>query len=160
MSVLVRYRWFVLAGVVAVVAALVAVVLWWPRSEPEQPRERAYREYDVCLLTPSEGLADPQAAAVWAGAQEVSLARGVRLVYLPVAGQQTPARAGEFLASLVGQGCEVIVLVGAAPVMAAAANEGNGSATILAVGDEIDGSSSETITSSTVDVLMSIVPEE
>jgi hypothetical protein len=159
MSVLVRYRWFVLAGVVVIVAVLAAVVVWWPRSEP--PRQRVYREFDVCLLTPGEGLADPQAAAVWAGAQDVSLERSVRLLYLPVTGQQTPARAGEFLASLVGQGCDVIVAVGAAPVLAVqAAGESYASTTILTVGDEIDGSSSEAITSSTVDALRRVVPAE
>ena len=65
-----KYRWFVVGGVVLLVVIVVAVLVWWPSSEPE-PRAREYRDFDVCLLTPARGLADPQVAAVWAGAQDV-----------------------------------------------------------------------------------------
>jgi hypothetical protein len=141
-----------------VLAGVVSVILWWPEPVAE-PRAREYREFDVCILTPDRGLADPQVAAVWAGAQEVSLAQRVPVLYVPVVGEQTPARAGEFLASLVAQKCEVIVAVGAAPVAAVVTNEANyAGATIVAVGDEIDDSSNERITSSTVDVLSGLVP--
>lgn len=159
MGVLVRYRWWVLAGVVVLVLSVVAAVVWWPRPEPEDPRARIYREFDICLLTPAQGLADPQVAAAWAGAQEVSVAQSVPVLYLQVAGEQTPERAAEFLATLVAQECEVIVAVGSAPVAAVAANEANyAGVTIVAVGDEIDDSSNERITSSTVDVLTALVP--
>lgn len=146
--------------VVAAVGVVVAgVVALWPDPEPA-PRARQYRDYDVCLLTGERGLADAQAAAVWAGAQRVSEQRKVRVMYLAVTGEQTPQRAGEVLASLVARDCEVIVAVGAAPVAAVAADEGRyPDATIVAVGDEIDASSVERITSSTVDVLLELVPE-
>jgi hypothetical protein len=160
MGVLVRYRWWALAGVALLVGVVVGAVVWWPGTEPVvEPRARDYREFDVCVLTPGAGLADPHAAAVWAGAQEVSLAQRVPVLYLPVAGEQTPQRAAEYLASLVAQDCEVIVAVGAAPVAAVAANEANyAGATIVAVGDEIDDSGIDRIAPSTVDVLSALVP--
>jgi hypothetical protein len=111
-------------------------------------------------LTPVAGLADAQVAAVWAGAQEVSASRRVRLIYLPVLGEQTPERAGEVLASLIQQDCEIIVAVGQAPVAAAHADTANHpGVTIVAVGDQIDDSSADQIERSTVDVLMALVPE-
>ena len=128
----------------------------WPDPEPA-PWARQYRDYDVCLLTGERGLADAQAAAVWAGAQQVSEQRRVRVMYLAVTGEQTPQRAGQVLASLVARDCEVIVAVGAAPVAADEARYPD--ATIVAVGDEIDASSDERITSSTGDVLLEMVPD-
>lgn len=155
-----RYRWWLVTAVVVTVGAAVAVVVWWPRSPAvEEPRARQFQDFDVCLLTPAQGLADPQVAAVWAGAQEVSLTRSVRVRYRQVSGEQTAERAGQFLASLVQQGCEVIVAVGPAPAAAAGAYEaGHASVMIVAVGDGIDGSSPETIEASTVDVLLGLVP--
>lgn len=154
-----RYRWLVGAVLALAVGVLVAVIVWWPEREPE-PRARVYRDYDVCVLMSGRGLADPQAAAVWSGAQQVSQVRDVRVLYVSVAGEQSPQRAGEFLASLVQQECEVIVAVGEGPVAAAAANKAKfPAATIVAVGDEIEDTSNEDITSSTVEVLLRLVPE-
>jgi ABC-type sugar transport system substrate-binding protein len=156
-----RYRWYVLAGAgVLATALLAAAVWWWLRPESgQEPRARVYREFDICVLMPGDGLADPEAAAVWAGVQEVSLAQRVRALYLPVAGEQTPERAAQFLATLVTQECEIIVAVGGAPVAAVATNEAkHAGTTIVAVGDEIENSSHERITSSTVDVLTELVP--
>jgi hypothetical protein len=77
------------------------------------------------------------------------------VLYLPVAGEQTPARAREFLGSLAQQSCEVIVAVGEAPVAAAHGAKFPG-ATIVAVGDGIDGSTNVDITRSTVEVLLNL----
>jgi hypothetical protein len=159
-SVLTRYRWFIVAGVVVLVGAAVAIIVWWPSPESAPPRARQYKDFDICLLTPQRGLADPDVAAVWAGAQEVSLQRSVRVLYLAVAGEQTPTRAAEYLASLVAQGCEVIVAVGPAPVAAVAVHEADyPQSTIVAVGVEIDDSSDARRKSSTMDVLTSLVPQ-
>ncbi len=153
-----RYRWHVLAGLLLIVGAIVTTILLWPDKEEPQ-RARVYRDYDVCVLTGSRGLADAQASAVWKGAQQVSLLRKVRLLYVPVAGDQTPERAAEFLGSLVQQECEVIVAVGEAPVAAAAANKSKFPHTaIVAVGDDIDESSNDRVTSSTVELLLRLVP--
>jgi len=156
-----RHRWPLLAGVVALVAAIVAVVvLTGPEPEP-QPRARAYRDYDVCVLTGDRGLADPSAAAVWAGVQQVSALRDVRVLYVPVAGEQTAARATELLGSLVQQQCDIIVAVGDAPVAAVAVNKTRyPNTTILAVGHEIDASSDAKATASTVEALLNLVPEK
>ena len=155
-----RPRWVWPVGVVAAAGVVVAaVVALWPDPEPA-PRAREYRDYDVCLLTGERGLADTQAAAVWAGAQRVSEQRKVRVMYLAVTGEQTPQRAAEVLASLVARDCEIIVAVGSAPVAAVAAEKGRyPDATIVAVGNDIDASSDERITQSTVDVLLRLVPE-
>jgi hypothetical protein len=146
--------------VAVVLLGAVAVIVLWPEPEPEPaPRAREYRDYDVCVLTSDQGLADPSAAAVWAGAQEVSAQRRVRVLYVPVAGEQTPERAKEFLGSLVQQSCEVIVVVGDAPV-AAAHGAKFPDTTIVAVGDQIDASTNPGITRSTVEVLLNLVPKE
>src|SRR5690606_21811689 len=126
---------------------------------PEEPRARIYREFDICVLMPGDGLADPEAAAVWAGVQEVSLAQRVRALYLPAVGEQTPERAAQFLATRVMQECEIIVAVGDGPVAAVATNEAKyADTTIVAVGDEIEDSSHERTTSSVVEVLTELVP--
>ena len=107
-----RHRWWLLGAVLIVVGAVLAAIVWWP--EPvEEPRARVYREFDICILTPDRGLADPQAAAVWAGAQEVSLAQSVPVLYVPVMGEQSPQRAAEFLALELRRHAEIVRASGA-----------------------------------------------
>jgi hypothetical protein len=98
---------------------------------------------------------------VWAGAQRVSSERRVRALYEPVVGEQTPQRAEQFLASLVAQNCGVIVAVGDAPVAAAVADRAKYPGThIVVVGLEIDRSSADATTASTITVLSGLVPAQ
>lgn len=117
-----RLMWWCWGGVAAL-GAVLAVVAWvaWPVAEPEVPRAREYRDYDMCLLTGQKGIAEGPAAAAWAGMQTVSLETNVRVGYMPVSGEQTPARAQQFLATQVQQRCAIIVAVGEAQVAAVAA---------------------------------------
>jgi hypothetical protein len=156
-----RYRWWVLAGA-AVVLAGVALAVWlsWPEPDPgPEPLTRPHRDFDVCMLMPGPGLSDPQVAAAWSGVVEVARARNVRAQHLAVAGEQSPERSGQFLASLVQQECEVIVAVGSGPVAAVAADRAKyPGSTIVAVGDEIEDMPNERVTASTVEVLSGLVP--
>ena len=85
----VRQRWWLAGGAAFV---LVVALTWalWPASEPDPPpRAREYLDYTACLLTGDRGIADPQAAPVWAGLQDASLATRAKVQYLAVTGPQT-----------------------------------------------------------------------
>jgi sugar phosphate isomerase/epimerase len=114
-----RRVWWIVA-VAVVLAAAAATTLVLVRRHPA-PRARQYRSVDVCLLTGAAGVADPQAAEVWAGMRDASLATRVRVSYLPVVGAQTQANALPFAQSLIQRHCRVILAVGAVEVAAAAA---------------------------------------
>jgi hypothetical protein len=106
-----RGRWLVGGGVVVVlVAGLLAWVLW-PDGRPD-PRSRVYTEATACLLTPAAGVVDKQAAPVWAGMQQASLATRGKVQYLEVDGPQTSAQAATYLATLARSKCDLILTVG------------------------------------------------
>ena len=129
-------------GAIAALAAVLAVVTWfaWEPVPPETPRAREYRNYDICLLTGEQGIATGPAKAAWEGLQTVSLETKVRLSYLTVTGEQTAARAQQFVASQVQQKCGIIVAVGAHQV--AAVNEVKDkypTVRFVVTGDQVDG---------------------
>ncbi|MEH0841291.1 hypothetical protein V6U81_02700 [Micromonospora sp. CPCC 205711] len=102
------------------VAALVVVaggLAWalWPADAPP-PRQREYRAETACLLTGEKGVAEPEAAPVWAGMQEASVATHVKIQYLEVNGPQTAENAETYLASLVQSRCDLILSAGPGPV--------------------------------------------
>ncbi|GAA2707814.1 hypothetical protein GCM10010429_20220 [Micromonospora olivasterospora] len=90
------------------------VWLLWP-ADPTK-REREYRAETACLLTGEKGVADPDAAPVWAGMQEASVVTHVKVQYLEVSGPQTAENAETFLASLAQSKCDLILTVGSVPV--------------------------------------------
>jgi basic membrane lipoprotein Med (substrate-binding protein (PBP1-ABC) superfamily) len=108
-----RRGWY--AGVAVLVAAVVgiAVALWAPR-DPE-PRARQYLDFTACLLTDGGGIAGPEAASVWAGMQNASLATRAKVRYLAVAGEQSTENAMAFLASLAQSQCSLVFAVGDLP---------------------------------------------
>ncbi len=116
-----RLTWWMWGGI-AGLAAVLAVVSWlaWPVTTPEPARAREYRDFDVCLLTDAQGIAAGPAATAWAGLQEVSKRRSVRVSYLGVSGERGEERAKQLLATQVQQRCAIIVAVG--PVQVAAAD--------------------------------------
>jgi basic membrane lipoprotein Med (substrate-binding protein (PBP1-ABC) superfamily) len=69
---------------------------------------------DACLLTGSQGLADPAAAQAWAGLEDASQATTARVSYLAVTGPATEAGAQPFAGTLLVRGCDVVVASGAA----------------------------------------------
>jgi hypothetical protein len=110
----VRPPWWAVAAAALAVVVVLAWVLW--PSDPPPPRQREYRAETACLLTGEKGVAAPEAAPVWAGMQEASLATHVKIQYLEVNGPQTATNAETFLASLVQSSCDLILTVGPAPV--------------------------------------------
>jgi hypothetical protein len=110
----VRPPWWALAAAALAVVVVLAWVLW--PSDPPPPRQREYRAETACLLTGAKGVAEPEAAPVWAGMQEASLATHVKIQYLEVTGPQTAENAETYLASLVQSRCDLILSAGSAPV--------------------------------------------
>lgn len=108
-----RRGWY--AGVAVLFAAVVgiAVALWATRDS--EPRARQYLDFTACLLTDERGIAGPEAAAVWAGMQETSLATRAKVRYRAVAGEQSTENAVTFLASLAQSECSLVFAVGDLP---------------------------------------------
>jgi hypothetical protein len=111
-----RWRW-VLWGVAATLAAVLAVLVMWPSPRPA-PRARPYLAFTACLLTDGQGLAGSAAGPVWAGMQDASLATRAKVQYLPTVGVADVAGVLPYLASLAQRHCDLIVAVGAAQVAA------------------------------------------
>ncbi|GIH08569.1 hypothetical protein Rhe02_66360 [Rhizocola hellebori] len=112
------WSWGGIAGL-AVILAVVAWIAWPPPTTPEPSRAREYRDFDMCILTDSNGIAAKPASAAWAALQEVSKRHSVRLSYLTVSGEQTEANAKQFLNTQVQQRCGIIVAVGQTQAAAA-----------------------------------------
>ncbi|MEN3307877.1 MAG: hypothetical protein V7603_4079 [Micromonosporaceae bacterium] len=116
-----RIWWIAGAALVAVAVVTTLIVVLGHRGRRlPPPRAREYRPVDACLLTGPGGLADPPAAAVWAGMQDASLATRTRVSYLPVVGPDTVAAALPFAQSLIQRQCAVILAVGQVEVGAVA----------------------------------------
>jgi hypothetical protein len=115
-------RWVLLglgtavAGVGIGLAVSGAPLPWSPGSGRALPpaRARVYESVDACLLTGSQGLADPDASQVWAGMEDASKATTARVSYLAVTGPATEAEAAPFAGTLLVRGCKVVVASGAA----------------------------------------------
>src|SRR6266540_1993395 len=107
-----RRRLVEVAGVVAGVL-VAAVLVWalWPAGSGPAPRARQYLDFTACLLTGEHGVADADAAPVWAGMQDASLQTRAEVQYLVVVGEQTVANAGPFLASLAQSRCDLVIAV-------------------------------------------------
>lgn len=105
------------AGALVVVAAVTLPFLLGSGSSVPQGQ---YLSFTACLLTDSHGLADPSAAAAWAGLQKASAATRLQAQYLAV--PQTAHDAGPYLATLVVQRCGVVVTVGVRQAAAVAAD--------------------------------------
>jgi hypothetical protein len=103
---------------------LVVGLVWllWPSPQPVALRARQYLAFDACLLTDSNGLAGAQAAPVWAGMQDASLATRAKVSYLSVYGPDRPDNVVPFLAGLIQRHCDLIVAVGPSQVSAVVAD--------------------------------------
>ncbi|MFF5290090.1 hypothetical protein [Paractinoplanes globisporus] len=115
-----RKTWLIGGAAVAVVAIVLTVVLV-TRDDPE-PRARQYTAATACLLTPAAGVTDRDAVPVWDGMQKASLATHGKVRYLAVIGDQTPANAATYLATLALGNCNLILAAGPAPAAAVDAN--------------------------------------
>lgn len=111
-----------LAVVAALAAGGVAAWLLRPRPASEPPRARQYIDFTACLLTDEQGIQSPQAAPVWAGMQDASLATHAKVQYLSVSGPQTVDNAAAFLASLTQGRCNLVFATGDTPVTATREN--------------------------------------
>ncbi|MER7753639.1 hypothetical protein [Kitasatospora sp. NPDC097643] len=102
--------------------AVTGTVALWPQDDKQAPqpvRAREYKPTQACLLTPSNGLADPQSAQAWAGLQDASTQTHIQVRYLAAAGEDTAGNAAPYLASLAVGGCQAVVVTGDAEVQAA-----------------------------------------
>jgi basic membrane lipoprotein Med (substrate-binding protein (PBP1-ABC) superfamily) len=113
-------RWIIWAVAVGGVVLLTVVLtwLWWPSPKAPAPRARQYTQFVVCLLTGEQGIAGTEAAPVWAGMEDASLASLAKVQYLPVTGPATEANAEPYLTGLVQRQCDMILAVGTAEVAA------------------------------------------
>jgi hypothetical protein len=87
-------RWLLVTGSALVVAVAVGWAVW--PSQPA-PRARQYLEFTACLLTDDHGITGPEAAPVWAGMQEASLATRAKVQFASVVGRQSVENAVPFL---------------------------------------------------------------
>jgi basic membrane lipoprotein Med (substrate-binding protein (PBP1-ABC) superfamily) len=117
-----KRKWWLVAAVVAL--AIVLAALLWPRSTPGRvlppTRQRAYSAWRACLVTGSEGLADPVVAPVWAGMQTASARTTAQVTFLAAAGDGSVGAAEPYVASLATGHCGLIVAVGSAQIQAVA----------------------------------------
>jgi hypothetical protein len=135
MTMRVPGRWVVLGlGTVLVGVGIGLAVsgapLPWSSSGRALPpvRARVYESVDACLLTGSQGLADPVTSQFWAGMEDASKATSARVSYLAVTGPATQAEAAPFAGTLLLRGCKVVVASGSAEraaVLAEAARFGS-----------------------------------
>lgn len=116
-----RARWITGSAAVLVVAA-VAVAFWLGGggSNAPQVRARQYTSSEACLLTDDRGIAGRQAAVVWAGMEDASLATHGKVSYLQVAGPATVPNAIPYANSLLQRHCDMVLGVGAAQAGAVA----------------------------------------
>jgi hypothetical protein len=116
-----RRRWWI-AGALTVVLLAAGLLTWvlWPEPETD-PRARVYTEANACLLTPADGVTGKDAAPVWAGMQQASLATRGKVQFLEVDGPQTAQNAATYLATLVAGKCDLVLAAGPGPNAAVAA---------------------------------------
>jgi hypothetical protein len=108
-------RWSAAGALLAI-----AVLAWvlWPGPNNPQPtaaRARPYLAYTACLLTGELGLTDPDAAPIWAGLQDASLATHAKVEYLAVTGPQTVDNAVTYVNTLAQTRCNLVIAAGAVP---------------------------------------------
>ena len=112
-----RTPWVIGGALLVLVAGVLTWVLW-PGDDRPDPRARVYTDASACLLTPAAGVVDKAAAPVWAGMQQASLATRGKVSFLEVDGPQTGDNAKSFLGTVASGGCDLVLVVGPAPVAA------------------------------------------
>jgi basic membrane lipoprotein Med (substrate-binding protein (PBP1-ABC) superfamily) len=120
-----RNRWWIGVAAAGAAAVVAVVFLLLPGSAPGRvlppTRARAYTDFQACLLTDSGGIAQADAAPVWAGMEGSSTRTGAKVSYLSVAGPDTVGNAETYVNTLVERGCNVVLAVGDTQVAAAQA---------------------------------------
>lgn len=108
-----RTRWAVGTAGALVIAAAIAALLINSRT-PGQPavRARQYTAHQACLLTDAHGITTPQAAAVWAGMEDASLATHAKVIYLQTAGPATVGNTIPYANTLIQRHCDMILATG------------------------------------------------
>jgi hypothetical protein len=116
-----RWRWVAAACAVLVIGGLTGGLLATASSGPA-PRARVYLAFTACLLTSSQGLSSPQAAAAWAGMEDASLATRAKVQYLAVPPGTSGVGARPYLTSLLLRKCGAVVATGPAQTAAVTAD--------------------------------------
>ncbi|MCC3770468.1 BMP family ABC transporter substrate-binding protein [Streptomyces sp. UNOC14_S4] len=113
-----RRRSWVAAGAGAVVLTgglIAAIVLSGGGDGGQEPRARQYTDHSACLLTDGRGVTGDEAAPVWAGMEDASLATHAKVTSLPVFGPDTVANAVPYVNTLVQRRCDIVLAVGRTP---------------------------------------------
>lgn len=110
-----RHWWAAGAGGVLALMLLCAGIILLVNGNSQQApvRARQYAASQACLLTDSRGITSPQAATVWAGMEDASLATHAKVTYLSTFGPATAANAIPYANSLIQEHCDVVLAVGA-----------------------------------------------
>ena len=108
-----RRRWLIVGLGLAVLTGI-AVWLWPSTSDRQLPPPRAvvYRDFQACLLTGPQGLADPAAATVWSGMQDASTATRAKVSYLANPGPDTAGSVSPYVATLLQRKCNTVLTIG------------------------------------------------
>ncbi len=96
-------------------------------------RARRYLTFTACLVTGSQGVASGEAAVVWAGMEQASVATRVQVEFLPVKVGSSAAAAVPYVDGLLQRRCGVVIATGAAQVAALDAAAAGGPSAVLAV---------------------------
>jgi hypothetical protein len=121
-----RFWWIPAGGAVfALLTAIVVVAIAPHEREVPPPRARQYTDHTACMLTDQQGLAGPEAAAVWAGMQRASVATLTKISYLAATGPATTANARTYAAALTQQHCQLVIGVGPSQAEALSAESAN-----------------------------------
>jgi basic membrane lipoprotein Med (substrate-binding protein (PBP1-ABC) superfamily) len=95
-----------------VAGAVVATVALQGGGGTAQSRARQYTAFDACLLTDAHGVVGADAAAVWAGMEDASLATHAKVSWAQVYGPATVANAVPYVNTLVQGRCDLVLAVG------------------------------------------------
>lgn len=113
-----RPTWWWMAGIVVPVVGVALAIWLWSSGSRELPPSRAteYKDFQACLLTGPQGLADPKVTPLWDGMHDASKTTQAKVSYLAT-DNSDPA---PFVTTLLQRKCNIVITIDAAHNAAAA----------------------------------------